>query len=360
MNRSTAEDTRVYFPLLADPDSYRPNTIDMASDAEVRKYWLDVFEHHTESLRRHAIESDGRPDAAERAAACCEKFDAMVQRLRVEPNLLGPLSILVLCDLRTQYLAEYDFDDPYRPLKQRENDAAMRLLPDVFRELNKHHGNELLLTLVRGIFAGNIFDMGCASTVGLYERGQMDFHSVRERLPERPWRVDDFDALAARWADRRYQKAVMFIDNAGADFVLGMLPLARHLLQRGMDLVITANTAPALNDVIYPELVELIDRVSRVETTFADALDAGQLMLVPSGNHLPVIDLSKVTPQLAEAAEGADLLIIEGMGRALETNYHTRFTCDTLKVAMVKEQNVADLFPGGELYDVVCRFEPID
>jgi type II pantothenate kinase len=332
----------------------------MVNDAEVRKYWLDVFEHHTESLRRRSIESDPRPDAAERAAACCEKFDATVRHLRMHPNALGPLSILVLCNLRTTYLAEFDFHDPYRPMKQKENDAAMRLLPDVLRELDAHRGEELLSTLIRGVFAGNIFDMGCASTVGLYERGEMDFFSVRSRLPQRPWRVDDFDALAARWATRRYRKVVMFIDNAGADFVLGMLPLARYLLQRGLDLVITANSAPALNDVTYPELVELIARVARIETTFADALDAGQLSLAPSGNHLPVIDLSKVSPQLAEASRDADLLIIEGMGRALETNYRARFTCDTLKLAMIKEQNVADLFPGGELYDVVCRFEPVD
>lgn len=358
MNRSTAEDARVCFPLLADPEDYRPDTLDMVSDPAVRAYWLDVFEHHTRSLTRRAVQSDPRPDAAGRAAACAERFDAMIQRLRIEPEALGPLSILVLCDLRTRCLTEFDFDDPYRPMKQTENDAAMRLLPEVLRELDAHRGDELLLTLVRGIFAGNIFDMGAGSTVGLYERGELDFFKVRTGLPDRPWCVDDFDALAARWANHRYRKAVMFIDNAGADFVLGMLPLARHLLQRGLDVVITANTRPALNDVIHSELVELIDRIARIETTFADALDAGQLMLVPSGNHLPVIDLSKVSPQLAAASRDADLLIIEGMGRALETNFHAEFTCDTLKLAMIKEDNVAE-YLGGKLYDVVCRFDPV-
>ena len=44
------------------------------------------------------------------------------------------------------------------------------------------------------------------------------------------------------------------------------------------------------------------------------------------------------------------------MGRSLETNFDTRFICDTLKIAMVKEQAVADMLDG-EMYDVVCRFE---
>lgn len=45
--------------------------------------------------------------------------------------------------------------------------------------------------------------------------------------------VDDLDALVARLASKRHAKAIMFVDNAGADVVLGMIPLARELLKRG-------------------------------------------------------------------------------------------------------------------------------
>ena len=31
-------------------------------------------------------------------------------------------------------------------------------------------------------------------------------------------------------------------------------------------------------------------------------------------------------------------VVIEGMGRAVHTNYHTRLQCDVLKLAMIKNQ----------------------
>jgi type II pantothenate kinase len=218
-------------------------------------------------------------------------------------------------------------------------------------------GPDRLLALIRGIFAGNIFDLGCSGTTDLYESDGIDFHKTRADLPERPWRVDDFDLLAERLAGPAHGHAVLFVDNAGADVTLGMIPLARFLLQRGTTVTLTANDGPALNDITHEELRELIGRVEAFAPTIREARRNGQLRLIGSGNGLPVIDLSRVARPLAEAARDADLLVIEGMGRALETNYHARFTCDTLKLAMVKEQNVAELV-GGELYDLVCRFEP--
>ncbi len=44
-------------------------------------------------------------------------------------------------------------------------------------------------------------------------------------------------------------------DNAGTDVVLGMVPLARELLRRGTNVVLSANSTPALNDITHPELV---------------------------------------------------------------------------------------------------------
>ena len=67
------------------------------------------------------------------------------------------------------------------------------------------------------------------------------FRAARARVAAgRPWRCDTFDALAAHWtaavaAARRppFKRAIIFVDNAGADVVLGVLPLARALLAAG-------------------------------------------------------------------------------------------------------------------------------
>lgn len=53
--------------------------------------------------------------------------------------------------------------------------------------------------------------------------------------------MDDFDVFKGRMlgtGDRKpppHRRALLFVDNAGADVVLGMLPLARELLRRGTE-----------------------------------------------------------------------------------------------------------------------------
>lgn len=46
--------------------------------------------------------------------------------------------------------------------------------------------------------------------------------------------------------------------------VLGMLPLARELLKMGCEVVLTANSLPAINDITAQELRELVQRVAEM------------------------------------------------------------------------------------------------
>lgn len=55
---------------------------------------------------------------------------------------------------------------------------------------------------------------------------------------------------------------------------------------------------------------------------------------------------------------GADLLIIEGMGRALHTNLYAKFKCETLKLAIVKNKWLANRL-GGETFSVICKYETV-
>jgi hypothetical protein len=45
--------------------------------------------------------------------------------------------------------------------------------------------------------------------------------------------VDDLDAVLDRFQRQTYRKALLFVDNAGADVLLGMLPFARELVKMG-------------------------------------------------------------------------------------------------------------------------------
>ena len=60
---------------------------------------------------------------------------------------------------------------------------------------------------------------------------------------------------------RTYRRAVLFVDNAGAEVLLGMLPLARQLLRRGTEVVVAANSLPAINDITAAELDALLPQV---------------------------------------------------------------------------------------------------
>lgn len=57
----------------------------------------------------------------------------------------------------------------------------------------------------------------------------------------RVFQVDDFDLFKDRMLGsghqktHRHKRALLFVDNSGADVVLGMLPLARELLRRGTE-----------------------------------------------------------------------------------------------------------------------------
>ena len=51
---------------------------------------------------------------------------------------------------------------------------------------------------------------------------------------------------------------------AGADIVLGMIPFAREFLRMGAEVVMVANSQPAINDITSAELRRLLEDVSTV------------------------------------------------------------------------------------------------
>ena len=85
-----------------------------------------------------------------------------------------------------------------------------------------------------------------------------------------------------------------------------------------------------------------------------------RLRLVESGNWAPLIDLKKVSPQLAAVCEELpiDLVVLEGMGRSMESNPDCELTCDVLRLAMVKDLGVAESFDA-ELFDLIMRYEQV-
>jgi len=359
--------------LLADPAGYRPcTTDDMLVDIPFRDHWVRHFMNHFTMVMRLAVETYG-PDSAPRADACYAELIAKLQGMLDNPRQYARLDLLILDALRQDILLAHGLPDPFEGAKARENEASLPLYPQVVAELDSHASEEeALLLAVEGVFTGNIFDLGAHATVDMFKNESPDFLAVRDKLGgTRPWLIDHFAAFARAMSARRtavgsppaagnpppsYRQAMFFCDNAGPDFLLGVLPFCRLLAQRGTRVLIAANRLPALNDITVSEIRALLPRLQAVDPTLDALVRAGRLAAIDSGNTIPLIDLRHISEEVNHHAPQTDLLILEGMGRAVETNLEAAFTCDSLKLAMIKDQMVA-LRRGGKLFDTVCKFD---
>ena len=371
-------------------EGYRATTFDYDPPADAdpstrvgKERWIEVFRASIPEFSRRAASDPRVADAAALSRRFAASFDADLDRVASGDHASlfeGAPTVLKLCGLRDRALRELGFDDCFLDVKTEENEKALATLPGVLRELDAiGDPGARIEALIRGVFAGNIFDLGAAASAALHANGDGGFDAARAGLKRRPWCVDHADAFRDAWLGEEarvsesrtrvgsfaspWKKCVMFVDNAGADVVLGMLPLCRELLRGGAEVVLAANERPSINDVTAREARALLPRVAKAErdalgagkAVIARSLSENRLVVVSSGSDLPVIDLTHVSSELRDAARGADLVVLEGMGRAVETNLFARFACDALNLGMVKHPEVAQCLRG-ELYDCVCRF----
>jgi uncharacterized protein with ATP-grasp and redox domains len=295
-----------------------------------------------------------RTEAARRGEACKTEFFARFDAFLADPRGFGRVTILTLDQWRDPILRKHGFGQAFSDLKERENAGALRLLAKVCAELDGLAGHEQLRAVVLGVLAGNIFDMGAEAVAHTFlgPGGAHGFFETRDKIVPRPWRIDDYDALAGRLLNGPpHRKAVYFVDNAGADFILGAIPFMRWLGRRGTRVVLAANERPTLNDMTIHEVNDWWPKLTAAEPSLADL----PIERVSTGTGEALIDLSDVSAELNAAAADADLVILEGMGRGIESNLEARFSCDALKLAMIKDEAVAARH-GGKLFDVVCRW----
>jgi type II pantothenate kinase len=346
------------FVKLADLKTYVACPWDLGADAEGREYWVEFFKRHINTILKLGVEvaiarHESMESATQRASACRDEFYETFDRFAAEPMARGRVTIVTLDKWRDRILRHHGFVDAFVDLKNRENAKMLPVLPAVCAEIDSLTGEKQFKALIEGVFAGNIFDMGADATAKAFLGHSPDFFNTRAALTERPWLIDDYDALAARLLRHPiHRKAIFFIDNAGSDFLLGALPLARWLAMRETEVILAANERPTLNDMTVADVRAWWPKILETEPSLS-RLPIG---IVSTGTGEPLIDLSEVSDDLNCAAENADLIILEGMGRGVESNLDAQFTCETLNIAMIKDVAVAKRL-GGRVFDVVCKFK---
>nr|XP_054931825.1 4'-phosphopantetheine phosphatase-like isoform X1 [Dermacentor andersoni] len=351
----------VYCPLLADPAHYLADTVDLTQDAEARRYWLQCFQEAIDKFVEVAVRSQPhKTDAPLRASQFQQKYLCRLQNLQDHPFAYGSLTVRSLLDMREHCLLEFDFPDPYFQQKRMENEAALQLLPSRLSQLDAMGWRERQEALVTGLLAGNVFDWGAKEVARLLNSGSFGFSEAHCHLQERPWLQDDLDAWVERLEKGPVHKcAAIFVDNSGMDVLLGVLPFARELLSRGTKVLLCANTRPALNDVTHQELQILVQRVAEsVCPRLREALVQGHLQVLDSGQSSPCLDLSRINVEVAMRMRelGTDLVVLEGMGRAVHTNLEARFCCEAIKAAVIKNHWLAQRL-GGAMFSVIFRYE---
>lgn len=362
--------THVPFPKLLSVETYVPWTIPFRSAqdpietlTDTEKVWIDVFRRSIEPFTKRAANDPEVEGALEKAAKFAEKYTTILDDFAKDPKSHGgPPNPVNLCRLREVALIEAGFTDIFKQTKSEENDKAIELLPAHLKLVDAVEDlGERIDMLVKGVLAGNIFDLGANNSAHLVEGEGLSFEKSFNQLLPRPWVVDDAEEFKKAWMDRTWQKVVIFVDNSGADLVLGVLPLARELVRQGATVVIAANDKPSINDVTYSELLLVVQKLQLTveDEIFSNGIDSGRILIVNSGSDVPVADLANVSPELAFAADDAELVIMEGMGRSIESNLNATFTCDKLNIGMVKHKEVAD-FLGGREYDGVVKYTPGD
>ncbi len=130
--------------------------------------------------------------------------------------------------------------------------------------------------------------------------------------------------------------------------------MMRWLARRGTRIVIGANEHATLNDMTIHDVRRWWPRVLETEPSFASL----PIELVSTGTGEPLLDFQAVSDELNAACADVDLVILEGMGRGIESNLTAEFSCDSLNIGMIKMEIVAERL-GGKLYDLVCRFRQV-
>lgn len=345
------------FVKLANPETYSPCRLDLSADAQARSYWIGFFKKQIPTLASAGVEAavargESPASAQARADQFHQTYTARLDAFADHPEEFGRVTILTFDAWRDTALRQAGFHDPFIDLKQRENAAMLPLLPQVCRQLDSLSGPAQVIAAVEGVFAGNIFDMGVEATAKAFKDTSPDFFQVRSRLTPRPWLIDHFDPLLTRLLARPHRKAVYFIDNAGSDFLLGALPMMRWMAMRGTHIVLAANEAPTLNDMTIHDVRRWWPAILDTEPSLA----ALPFELVSTGTADPLIDLANVSDELNNASAEADLVILEGMGRAVASNIDVTFACEGLNIAMIKDAWTANQW-GGKQFDLVCRFQ---
>ncbi|XP_020399257.1 pantothenate kinase 4 isoform X1 [Zea mays] len=217
----------VPFPLLQAPveSTYRACTIPYRFPSDnprkatpVEIQWIDLFLNSVPSFKQRAENDPTVPDAPAKAEKFAQRYTSMLEELKKNPESHGgPPDCILLCRLRELVLRELGFRDIFKKVKDEENAKAMSLFEGVIKRNDEiEDDGKRIENLVRGILAGNIFDLGSAQLAEVFAKDGMSFLASCQNLVSRPWVIDDLDAFKSKWTKKSWEKVAAAFLNLSA------------------------------------------------------------------------------------------------------------------------------------------------
>jgi uncharacterized protein with ATP-grasp and redox domains len=347
----------VVFSALLDRDDYMPGLWDLTVDKEARSYWLPALKRNSE----HMLDSFMKSAPARMRAKSDEAHDRFCRLLDgferdLDPH--GPRTVNELVRLRQGIFTECGIPDPYRDLKSADNDRALAVLRESPGAVPANvPESERLRWIVSLALAGNMLDMGSAEARMLHRKAGAAVFERTAEVAHRTWFRDDLGKLdaALRSGPRGRGSAVICIDNAGAEIVLGVTALTVHLASLGYSCTIAANEAPSLNDMTAVETRHLLQSVAAFAPEVKRLIDADRLRVISSGSMTSGLNMLEVSEEFDRIASRCELLLVLGQGRAVETNWSTTLSIPWARIATVKDPFVAGAV-GCEVFDPLLTF----
>jgi len=328
-----------------------PGLWDLARDQAAVAHWVAVLRGNADYVE--ALVADAGPETAAATAPALAALRALLMDLEAGRAQDRIRSVHDVTRVRENLLRAHGSGDPYAEVKRRETRrwwaaARARVTAMCAAARGKADGS-VLAPLIAGLWAGNLFDLGSQRTQEAYRCGRLDPEGARARLQPRaesavahlPAAAMAFLAAAPRPLEEPAAGTLLFfVDNAGADFLLGVLPLAAYWAH-AWEVRVACNAHPASSDITYAEAGEQVARLTAECGALRELCAAGRVRLISTGTGTPGIDFRDVGAELNAAAEGCDWIVIEGQGRAIETNWRSTFRRPVLRAAVAKDDWVA-------------------
>ncbi|MFA7342555.1 MAG: ARMT1-like domain-containing protein [Candidatus Methanomethylophilaceae archaeon] len=219
-------------------------------------------------------------------------------------------------------------DDPYQELKERSDQVATLLLPELHRYLDA--AEDRLQAAVLGSIVGNVMDFGPGIAIQHPDQLFDVFHGLMDQG------LDVNDVPRMREEILRSRKVLYLLDNCGESVF--DIPLIQEIQRMGPEVVGVVKGQPILTDVTRQDAAR-----SGIDKVFDRVVDTGQFAVG--------LDLDRIGEELRQELEGCDIIISKGMANfeALSDTgvgpivYLLRAKCHPVARALgvLKDQNVA-------------------